>query len=109
MKDRDNYDYLRGLIVGLLCKEFEGKSRYPEGFDNISEIYDRLAELKEKKEPETLKAIEAIEFHLNRIYEAEATGRGWGAEEIRMIFELIPSALKEIRAEAIKLSLTASI
>ncbi len=45
--DKDNYDYLRGFIDGEGVQEPKGKDDYPNGFNDINEIMDRMWELKD--------------------------------------------------------------
>lgn len=46
MKDKDNYDYLRGFVAGFETdKELADKDDLPEGFNNLNEVWDRVYEL----------------------------------------------------------------
>ena len=49
LPDRDNYHYLRGFIEGEGVQEPIGKDDYPDSFNNINEIYDKIRELKDNK------------------------------------------------------------
>jgi len=50
MKDKDNYYYLKGFINGYSIQEFATENDFPDGFKNINEVWDRMTELKPKRQ-----------------------------------------------------------